>query len=236
LKAAKAALIGNPSDAIWRRPNCERTMPTTNFDLAALPGAAANHFLAREQWARERMAAHAGRTFVLAAAPLAATFTIAADGAVDSTFGARDEADATLRVPPMSVPALLAEPSRWDEFVAAEGDPALITTLKELAITLPWFVEKAFASVLGPIVGQRVADAGRHLLQFPGYAGNRIGASVAAYTRDEAALAASRAQGEAFAADVAAIAARADALAERLDALAARATPARPRTSSKKKS
>jgi hypothetical protein len=51
---------------------------------------------------------------------------------------------------------------------------------------LPWFVERAFAGVLGPMVGQYVADTGRRLLAFPGYAGERIGASVASYLRDEA--------------------------------------------------
>ena len=211
-------------------------MPTPNLDPAALPGAVANHFLAREQWARERLAAHAGRVFVLASTPLAASFTIAGDGAVGSTLGARESADATLRVSPLSVPALLAEPARWDELVAAEGDPELIATLKELAVTLPWFVEKAFASVLGPIAGQRVADAGRHLLLFPEYAGSRIGASVAAYARDETALATTRADAEAFAADVAALASRLATLEARLDALVARATPARPKAAAKKKS
>ena len=210
-------------------------MPTSNFDPAALPGAVANHFLAREQWARERLAAHAGRVFVLTSTPLAASFTIAGDGAVGSTLGAPDSADATLRVSPLSVPALLAEPARWDALVTAEGDPELIATLKELAVTLPWFVEKAFASVLGPIAGQRVADAGRHLLLFPEYAGARIGASVAAYARDETSLATTRAEGEGFAVDVATLAARAETLAARLDALEARATPARPRAAAKKK-
>jgi ubiquinone biosynthesis protein UbiJ len=211
-------------------------VPTPNLDPAALPGAVANHFLAREQWARERLAAHAGRVFVLASTPLAASFTIAGDGAVGSTLGARDPADATLRVSPLSVPALLAEPARWDELVTAEGDPELIATLKELAVTLPWFVEKAFASVLGPIAGQRVADAGRHMLLFPEYAGSRIGASVAAYARDETALATTRADAEAFAADVAALASRLATLEARLDALVARATPARPKAAAKKKS
>ena len=211
-------------------------MPIPKLDPAALPGAVANHFLAREQWARERLAAHAGRVFVMASPPLAASFTIAGDGAVGSTLGVRDPADATLRVSPLSVPALLAEPARWDELVAAEGDPELIATLKELAVTLPWFVEKAFASVLGPIAGQRIADAGRHVLLFPEYAGSRIGASVAAYARDETALATKRADAESFAADVAALASRVESLEARLDALAARATPARPRAAPKKKS
>jgi ubiquinone biosynthesis protein UbiJ len=206
----------------------------SRLDPAALPGAVANHFLAREQWAQERLAAHAGRVFVLTASALSASFAIDAQGHLESTLNARAGADATLRVSPLAVPALLADPARWDELVTAEGDPALIATLKELAVTLPWFVEKAFASVLGPIAGQRVADAGRRLLLIPEYAGTRIGASVAAYVSEEGTLATRRTDAEAFAADVASVAARADALETRLDALAARATPARPKAAAKK--
>ena len=78
--------------------------------------------------------------------------------------------DLTLTLSPLGVPSLLANPARWGEFVTADGDAALAATLQELAQTLPWFVERAFASALGPILGQRVADAGRRLLAFPEYA------------------------------------------------------------------
>ena len=36
------------------------------------------------------------------------------------------------------------------------------------------FVEEAFAKVLGPLVGQRMADAGRGLLAFPEYASRHV--------------------------------------------------------------
>ena len=83
------------------------------------------------------------------------------------------------------MPAFLAEPTRWDALVTADGDPALAATLKGLAETLPWFVERAFAEALGPIAGQFLADTGRRMLAFPGYAGERVGDSVASYVRDE---------------------------------------------------
>jgi ubiquinone biosynthesis protein UbiJ len=98
--------------------------------------------------------------------------------------------------------------------------------LKGLAETLPWFVERAFERALGPIVGQRFADAGRQLLGFPEYAARRVGDSVARYARDEVQLAASRMDARAFGSDVETIALRVDAAAARIDALAARLTPA----------
>ena len=107
--------------------------------------------------------------------------------------------------------------------MTADGDPALAATLKGLAETLPWFVERAFAEALGPIVGQRLADAGRRLLAFPGYAGARVGESVASYARDEATSPPTpRRRGSIGDEIAAAVASRVDALAARIDALAAR--------------
>jgi len=127
----------------------------------------------------------------------------------------------------LSIPSFLANPRRWDEFVVADGDVAFAATLKGLAETLPWFVERAFASALGPIVGQRLADAGRRLLAFPEYAASRVGESVASYARDEVRLAASSMDARAFGDDVTAIASRVDEASARIDALAARLTPTR---------
>ena len=99
--------------------------------------------------------------------------------------------------------------------------------LKELARTLPWFVEETFAKALGPIVGQRVADAGRKLLGFPEYAAQRVAEAAGSYARDEAGLLARGADLRQLRDDVEAVAARVDALAQRIDALAPRVRPIR---------
>ena len=80
-------------------------------------------------------------------------------------------------------------------------------------------VNRAFAEALGPIAGQFVADAGRRMLAFPGYAGERVGDSVASYVRDEVPLAITTAQARSFGDEIAETASRIDALAERVDAL-----------------
>jgi len=193
------------------------------LDPTAIPGAVANRVLEREAWARERLAAFAGRVFVIRVGPVATAFHVETSGLVATMPLAGRTPDLTLRLSAFALPSFLADPLRWDHLVTADGDPALAATLKELAQTLPWFVEQAFAKALGPIVGQRVADAGRHLLAFPEYAASRVGASVAGYARDEAGLLASGDDGRSFAADVAAVVARVDALAERLAALESRA-------------
>ena len=192
------------------------------LDPGAVPAALANRVLERETWARGSLAAHAGRVFKLAVGPFATSLRIDISGAFEAVAASDGATDLTLRVSPTSVPAFLADPTRWDDFVTADGDSALAATLKGLAETLPWFVERAFAGALGPMLGQYVADTGRRLLAFPGYAGQRVGASVASYLRDEARFAVSAAEARSMGDEIAATASRVDALAARVDALADR--------------
>src|SRR5664279_637380 len=97
----------------------------------------ANRVLQREDWARERLSAHAGRTLRMVCGPMASTLAIAPSGML---FPARDAPDLTLSISPLRIPTLLAHPERWTELVTADGDAALAATLAELAQTLPWFV------------------------------------------------------------------------------------------------
>jgi ubiquinone biosynthesis protein UbiJ len=195
------------------------------LDPGTIAPALVNRALEREAWAQGCLAAHAGRSFVVAIGPATVLMRIDAAGKVESAPRADIVPDLRLTLSPLSVPSFLAQPARWDEFVVADGDPALATTLKGLAETLPWFVERVFARAFGPIVGQRCADAGRRLLALPGYAAARFGESVASFARDESGLATSNVDARSFGEEVAAVASATDALAARVDALAARVAP-----------
>ncbi len=198
------------------------------FHPDAVPAALANRVLARESWARTSLAAHAGRTFTLAVGPFATSMRIDASGAIEPSPAPGDTPDLTLTLSPLTVPSFLADPARrWDALVTVHGDAALAATLKGLAETLPWFVERAFAEALGPIIGQHLADTGRRLLSLPGYAGERVGASVASYLRDEAPLGTTMADARSIGEEITATASRVDDLAARIDALAS-CTPATP--------
>lgn len=177
-----------------------------------------NRWLGSEAWARGRFAAHAGRSFSIGVGPVRSAFTIAADGMV-ADAPAEASADLRLTVSPLAAPALVAEPSRWDELVTAEGDPALAGTLRELAVTLPWLVEAAFAQLLGPIVGKRVADAGKVALGVPGHVAERLVAGAAGFARDEAGLLAHPARLRELAAAIEDLSARVAALDTRIAGL-----------------
>jgi ubiquinone biosynthesis accessory factor UbiJ len=178
-----------------------------------------NRTLDREPWARERLAAHAGRTFRIIVGP--AQFTHAIDDRGRLGKAARAP-DLTLTVSPLRVPALLAQPSRWSEFVVAQGDAALAATLADLALTLPMFVEQAFTQALGPVVGTQLAATGARLLAMPDYAAQRFGESVARYVGEESEAAVRGSEARTFAEDVNALATAVDALTARVDALARR--------------
>ncbi len=176
-----------------------------------------NRALDRESWARERLAAHSGRGVRIVVGPTHAGFAIDPDGRLRD---ASDVSDLTLSISPLRLPALLAQPSRWQELVVAEGDTALAATLAELALTFPLFVEQAFAKALGPIIGQQLANTGRQLLTMPEYAAQRVTDSVARYVGEETDAGLRASEARAFAADVRALADAVDALSARVDALA----------------
>ncbi len=175
-----------------------------------------NRTLDRETWARDRLAAHSGRTMRIVVGPARVDYAIDDRGRL---LDATAAPDLTLTISPLRLPGLLAQPGRWQELVAADGDAALAVTLAELALTLPMFIEQAFARALGPIVGQQLANAGRQLLIMPEYAAQRFGNSVARYVADESDIAIGAGEARVFASDVGALAAAVDALSARIDAL-----------------
>lgn len=195
-------------------------------DPAQGPARLVNRILADQDWARAKLQAMAGRAFTLAVGPLASTLSIAADGTL-AAASTGTAADLTLSISPLALPAFLADPARWNEFVRETGDAELGGVLKELARTLPWFVEAAFARALGPIAGQRVADTGRRLLAFPEYAAQRWSDSVGSYARDEAGLLARGADARRLRDEIDEVARRVDALAQRVEALDPRVAPIR---------
>jgi ubiquinone biosynthesis accessory factor UbiJ len=196
-------------------------------DPAQGPASLANRMLADQAWAREKLSSVAGRVFSLTVGPLSATWSITDDGRLASA-PAGAASDLRLTLSPLSVPSFLADPSRWNELVREEGDAALGGVLKELARTMPWFVEETFAKAFGPVAGQRVADAGRRLLAFPEYAAQRLAESAGSYARDEAGLLASGREFRILREGIEEVTARVDALAERIDALVPRVRPIRP--------
>jgi ubiquinone biosynthesis protein UbiJ len=190
---------------------------------SALGERLANRLIRDEDWAREKLTVHAGRSFLVRSGPLSTAYAIREGGEIGARDAGDGAADVEVSISPLDVPALLADPTRWDKLVTSTGDPALVATLRDLATTLPWFVERAFATAFGPVVGQRLADAGRALLGFPEYANSRVAENLASYARDETGVLARGDEARDLAGAAAALATRVDALAERIDRIGKRA-------------
>lgn len=185
----------------------------------------ANRALARDDWARTKLAAFAGRSFALNAGPFSATFLIDEHGKLEAApAGAAPSLTATTS--PLSLPALAADPTRWGELVRHDGDPALAATLEELARTFPWVVERALASVFGPIAGQALADAGRTLLGVPATLSRHAASSLGQFAAETEAVA-RRADFDALSCGTAEAEARIDALAHRIAAIESDGRPHR---------
>jgi len=76
-------------------------------------------------------------------------------------------------------------------------------------------------------MGQRVADAGRYLLAFPGYAADKLAQTAGSYARDEAGLLASGRDFRRLQAGIEDVSERVESLAARVEALAPRVHPIR---------
>ena len=100
-------------------------------DSTAIPARLANRLLHDHSWARARLAPLAGRTFSLTVGPMHAAWRITDDGTLD-VAPAASEPDLKLTVSPWSLPAFLANPARWNEFVREDGDA---TEVDQQAVT-----------------------------------------------------------------------------------------------------
>lgn len=187
-----------------------------------------NRLLEREPWARERLAAFAGRTFLVRVGPVTSVYRVAPRGLLEAIPLSGVTPDLTLALSPFDVPAFLADPRRFHELVQETGDAGLASAIAELSTTLPWFVEQAFARAFGPIAGQRVSSAGRRLLAFPEYAARRVAANVGSYARDEVRVLAHPADLRTLREEAAFLDARIAALDGRIAALEPRMRGARP--------
>ncbi|MBB5416148.1 ubiquinone biosynthesis protein UbiJ [Paraburkholderia atlantica] len=146
--------------------------------LAAKPFAAAvNHLLARESWARERLAPYAGKTARLSCPPVVLALLVQPDG----YLGTLDEADAhqfdvTISVPSDALPAFLqGGQAAVMKHVKIEGDAEFATVIAKLAEHLRWEPEEDLAKLIGDgpawritalvrSVGEHVQRTGRNLL------------------------------------------------------------------------
>ncbi|MGN6317936.1 ubiquinone biosynthesis accessory factor UbiJ [Trinickia sp.] len=156
--------------------------------LAAKPFAAAvNHLLAREAWARERLAPYAGKTARLAFSSIVLTFSVESDGYLNAV----DEidakvADVSLAIGPDALPAFMqGGQAAVMKHVKIEGDAEFATQLAKLAEHLRWEPEEDLAKLIGDAPAYRAAQLVRTAGEQARRAGRSLRDSIAEYLLDE---------------------------------------------------
>lgn len=156
--------------------------------LAAKPFAAAvNHLLARESWARDRLAPYAGKTARLSCPPVVLTLLVEPDG----YLAAVDEHDAQHADVALSLPAgalssyVQGGQSAVMKHVKIEGDAEFAQIIGKLAEHLRWEPEEDLAKLIGDAPASRVATLARTMHEQALRTGRNVLGSVTEYLLDE---------------------------------------------------
>lgn len=196
-------------------------LPTpTRLAISAL-----NALLRREDWARERLARHAGKTVRFAVGGFTLGLSIDSEGLADQADPAVVP-DVTLTVAPekLRLPRLGAGHEKPDfaEATHISGDAALAQVVADLSKQLRWDPEDALARVVGDIAALRIVGGARAVAGGARTAGQRLAQNVSEYLAEESGVLAGRPALEQWRLDLAELNARADALARSAAALQTR--------------
>jgi ubiquinone biosynthesis protein UbiJ len=202
--------------------------PIPSFLAPAAVGARAlNQLLRREEWARDRLARHSGKTVRFSAGRYAVGLSIQADGHV----AASDPAvvpDVTLAVPEGRLGQLAqalrgGQPDEIAALLHVQGDAGLAQLVSELARDLRWDVEAELADRVGDVAALRLMGGARVLGRGVRRAGERLAGNVGEYLSEESHALLGRPAYEQWRDDLARMQARLDGLERRAARLGRRA-------------
>jgi ubiquinone biosynthesis protein UbiJ len=191
------------------------------LDQIASNAAAAvlNHMLAREPWARERLAPFAGRSARLQAAPFSVQLGIAADGNFSADTGSPT---VTIGVDAAALPRVLLEPKAALRNVRLDGDAEFAQALSNVLQKLRPEPEEELARFVGDAAAVRIVSLLRAALAGAREAGNRLAVQTADYLIAENPMLVSRQEMAAFATEVARLRDDLERLAKRIELKAKR--------------
>jgi ubiquinone biosynthesis protein UbiJ len=178
-----------------------------------------NHLLRRASWARERLAAHAGKTVGIDSPPLAVSLEILSTGEVAAGGAA---ATTTFRLTPALALRIVATGRDAWRDVETSGDLSLARDVLYVAENLRWDAEEDLSRVFGDILAHRIASAGNAFLHWQRASADSLLRQSAAYWTEEQPLIASRPLLEQFARDIDMLRDDIARFEKRLDLLASR--------------
>jgi ubiquinone biosynthesis protein UbiJ len=146
--------------------------------------AAINHLLAREPWARERLAKHAGKIAVFDGGVAAVRLKVAADGMVEAA-ASEEDAQVTIRVKLSDLPVIMQHSEHAFSYVQIEGDADFANTISQLSETLRWEAEEDLARLIGDVPAVRVAGGMRAAFEMAKSTQRKLAENVAEYFLEE---------------------------------------------------
>lgn len=148
-----------------------------------------NSLLRREDWARERLARHAGKSVRFVAGPWNVGLAIQSGGLLDVS-DAVIVPDVTLTLPSeklAQLPVILRK-GDTDEITALlhiQGDAALAQAVSELARGLRWDIEDDLARVMGDVAALRLVGAAKGFSRSARRSATRLAENTGEYLVEE---------------------------------------------------
>jgi ubiquinone biosynthesis protein UbiJ len=185
------------------------------FDKGA--ATALNHLLAREQWAREKLAPFAGEVVELRLAPMLPVRLSIVEGGYTTEAPASSDPTLTLSAKPEIFAALSKGEEHLMRAVDISGNASLATEILALLRYLRWDVEEDLSRVIGDVLAHRVVGTARQLAAWQADAGRRLAENVMEYAIEERRLIVPREEFDVFAANVATLRDDLDRLEQRVE-------------------
>ncbi len=190
--------------------------------------AGAQHLLRQAQWARKRLAEHAGKQLQVELPLATVLLRIAADGNVEAAESAAP-ADLTVTLSPNSLARLPVDrDAAWRE-ARVDGDMELAAAISYVVANLQWDYEDDLSLVVGDVAAYRIARGARQLSAWPGQAALSLAQGIGEYLAEERQLLATKLCAEEFTEEVDELRDAVERLDKRIDQLAQRIAESSPR-------
>jgi ubiquinone biosynthesis protein UbiJ len=146
--------------------------------------AAINHLLSHEPWAREKLAAHAGKVAAIDAGIVTVRLKAMPGGTVQVAVH-NDIPDVTIGVKLSDLPLIAQNRERAFSYVNVEGDADFANTISQLANSLRWEVEEDLARFIGDIPATRIVAGAQSVLNTARSTQRKLAENLSEYFLEE---------------------------------------------------
>jgi len=154
------------------------------LSIATIPLAVANHLLAQESWAVDRLRSHAGKRVTIDIGILTLNWQVTADGLLQAGDD-HTAASVTIRIAPSDLPLVLQDRSRAVSYAKVEGDAEFANAISHIAHHLKWEAEADLSRWVGDIAANRIVATARSAAATAGAMQRAAAENVADYLADE---------------------------------------------------